>query len=196
MKAILITIISVILMGLPGCMQHPTYSPDEMYTTEADNETIYVFRFGDEYIETGNYYKVSLPEDISIEDGTFCKIVADVTYSDGGIAAFHHYPTLNKIHSCTEISPDDLDLPYLSREKFGLTRTSGYAGIDYFLWARGSAGVYKDGKWLYTYECSKNSTDGSVLCYNEGVTEEQINKGIAEGILCCEDYFITPEADE
>lgn len=198
MKKMIISLMFVFII----CLQLTGCANDKMYQTKKDNETIYVFRFGDEFIETGNYYQVDFQPEQQTSDGAFYKIIADVTYHNGGEVGLNNYPEFRNIHSITEVSIDDLTLPAIENKQSGLTKVGDYADVDYCLWSRDnlkgkeSSGVYKDGKWLYTYDSSMVGKDGTYICYNNSVTNEQIDSGIKSGIICCEDYFVIPALEK
>ena len=168
--------------------------PDELYTTRDKNATFYAFRFGDKFFETNNFYDIEINTDEEIADGGFVKITADVDFLDGGIAGYLHMPQIRKLKKIEKVSVDDFSFPSVREKAFGIMKIGDYSDGDYFFTARGHAGVYKDGKWLYKYSYNKIlSRDDCRIFYREGVAEESIDQGIKNDILCCADYFVLPK---
>lgn len=184
---------------LTGCginmnkIEHGTV--DAMYETKENKVTIYAFRFGEKCIETEHFYCIDMPLDKMTKDGAFYKIIADVTYLDGGVAGFMHYPDIRKVRECEEISSDELSFPSIEEEQFGLLTLGEYADADYLLKARGFAAVYKNGEWIYTYSTGMYIDNYQYVSCNEGVTAEEIYEGIEQGVLCCEAYFVMPSEE-
>ena len=52
--------------------------------------------------------------------------------------------------------------------------------------------LWKDGKWIYRYNKASDGKDGTLICRRNGVTDEEIEAGVAKGILSCADYFVAP----
>ena len=168
--------------------------PDKLYSTDAKDATIYVFRYGDRYFETEHFYNIDFPATSGIPDGEFAKITADVSYLSGGVAGYMNMPEIKKIKSIDTISIDDLDFPSVYESDFGIMKIGDYADGDYIFATRGHAAVYKDGAWLYRYSYNNSLLrDDCRIYYNEGVTEASIDQRIADGVLCCEDYFVEPK---
>ena len=163
---------------------------DMIYRTDAEDVTLYVFRYGDQIIETGHYYKIDLDEDL--EDAGFYKVVADVTYLDGGVSGYCKMPEIRNVESIEKISIDDMNFPSIRDEHFGIMSLEGYSDGDYALIARTNTAILKDGKWVYVYDTYYRTPDNVFKYYRNGITEAQIDKGCASGVLCCEDYFVTP----
>lgn len=166
--------------------------PDQMFQTDENKVTIYAFRYGDKCIETEHCYEIDMPLEEMPVDGAFYEIVADVTFLDGGIAGFTHMPQIRKLRSCKEISVDELSFSSIENEQYGLLSLGDYCDGDLLLVARGNRAVYKDGEWIYSYSTGLYIENNQYVCCNEGVTAEQINEGIDNGVLCCEDYFVMP----
>ena len=77
-------------------------------------------------------------------------------------------------------------------KKIGILSLKGYSDGDYALIARTNTAILKDGKWVYVYDTYYRTPDDVFEYYRNGITEAQIDKGCASGVLCCEDYFVTP----
>lgn len=165
---------------------------DAMYESKAVPATLYAFRFGDDCIETEDFYDINVPLDKIPKDGAFYKITADVSYVSGGIAGYLLKPEIVKLHKCEEISINELSFPSIEEDAYGFVSLEGYVDADYLLNMRGWTAVYKDGEWIYTYSTTIHLNDNQDVYCNEGVTEEQVSEGMENGILFCEDYFVMP----
>lgn len=195
-KLLIAGLVSVMLMTLAGCGKTTDYSEygtvDQIYETEEKDVTIYAFRYGDKYIETESFREIEVSNDVMPTDGAFYIITADVTYLDGGVAGYTHYPQIDRVLNSTEISIDELSFPSIEEEKYGLLSISDYADADYLLNAMGNRAVYKEGKWIYRYEKNMAGNDYENIFYNGDITKDEIYEGVAKGIVCCEDYFVMP----
>ena len=165
---------------------------DQLYEVSGNDVTLYAFRYGDKCIETENFYEIEIDESNMPKDGAFYKIEADVTFLDGGVAGFTHFPQIDKVISCSEISVEELSFPSIMDEKYGLLDIRDYADADYIFVAGGMRAVYKDGKWIYSYEKTIPGKNYENIFYNGDIILDQVNEGVANGIVCCEDYFVMP----
>ena len=178
--------------GKPTPVEIESTQTDEMYNkTVADGE-FYVFQLGDETIETSDYhYSVNLSGE-ELQDGHFYKVVADVTYLNGGIAGYVDYPQIERVISCEEVSPFDMGLPSTEDKRYGLTLIGDYADGDVLYYSITEQAVWKDGKWVYTYGKELELPDGTEVAVRSGVTEEEVQAGMKKGVLSCADYFVLP----
>ena len=166
-----------------------------MWSTEAGGVTIDLFCF------EGKLYSVDRSESVQVylnqeaQDGEFYRIVADVTYLNGGIAGYVNYPKIEDVTSVKKISASDLDIPSITEECYGLTRIGDYADGDLFLNSFDMMAVWKNGKWIYRYNEGSAAEDGRYICRRKGVTDEEIEAGVAKGVLSCADYFVAPAID-
>lgn len=199
MKRIIAGFISLMLLALTGCGTtlgtDNLETEDRIFETQEQEVTFYAFRYGDKCIETEGFCDIEIDDDVMPTDGAFYEITADVTYLDGGVAGYAHFPQIDKVISCKEISVDDLSFPSIEEEKYGMLAIGDYADADYILISMGKRAVYKDGKWIYHYENVTTGENYENICYNGDITKEQIYEGVAKGILCCEDYFVMPNLD-
>ena len=130
--------------------------------------------------------------DLEPKDDQFYRVFADVTYLNGGIAGYVNYPQIEDVTGFEKISVSDLNIPSVTEQRYGLTRIGDYADGDLFLNAFGKRAVWKDGKWIYRYDKVSDGKDGTLVCRRNGVTDEEIEAGIAKGVLSCADYFVAP----
>lgn len=166
-----------------------------MWRTEAVGETIDLFCFNGQLYTVDGCESISAPIDQEPKDGEFYRIVADVTYLNGGIAGYVNYPEIKYVNSCKKISVSDLNLPSITEKLYGLTRIGDYADGDLFLCEFCGYAVWKDGEWIYRYDKYSLGKDNRLVCRRNGVTDEEIETGVAKGILSCADYFVTPTID-
>ncbi|MBR3224818.1 MAG: hypothetical protein IKF78_05810 [Atopobiaceae bacterium] len=165
---------------------------DQMYNKSAAGETLDVVVFeGRPVILSSGYELDGVGEDV--KEGHFYRVVADVEYLNGGIAGYVNYPDVKDIHSVKEVSIDDLQIPSIEESRSGFVRLNGYGGADYLFVGYGKSGVYKDGAWLYSYKSSKKLDDGSIVLCKNDLDEQKAKEGIANGVYCCEDYFLMPK---
>ena len=165
---------------------------DVMWRTKERDVTIDLFCL-DGQLYTVDTCKALYPElDRTPQDSQFYRIVADVTYVSGGLAGYTN--EIEDMHekSFNRISVSDLNIPSVTEQRYGLTRIGDYADGDLFLNAFGKRAVWKDGKWIYRYDKVSDGKDGTLVCRRNGVTDEEIEAGIAKGILSCADYFVAP----
>jgi hypothetical protein len=165
---------------------------DQMFNDEKSNETLYVCQIEGETLTTDMAYPVHLDFAEQLQDGHFYKLVADVTYLNGGIAGYVNFPEIQQVKSCEETSPFDMGLPAITDTVYGLTIIGDYAEGDVLLYEGGIKAVWKDGAWIYHYDRSMKLEDGTLVCCGNDVTEAEVMEGIQKGINSCERYFAYP----
>lgn len=165
---------------------------DEMFNDPVQNAEFYVFQYGDKTITVNNPNSVDVYGDEPLEDGKFYKVVADVTYLNGGVAGYVNYPEVESVSSCEEVSPFDIGLPSIEDGYYGLTLIGDYADGDLFFYEMGIRALWKEGNWLYSYDDVIELDDGASVCCLSGVSQEEIRAGMENGVLSCEDYFVLP----
>ena len=171
-------------------------STDQLYSeTQADTE-IFLFQINGRVYTVDGVYPVDRFIDEEMEDGGFYRITADVTILNGGVAGYYNFPQIDQVKECVPVSWSDLNLPAVSEKQYGLVLIGDYGDGDVFLRESGMKAVWKDGDWIWQYSKETDRDDGTRICLREGVTEETAEKGISEGILSCEDYFVIPLPDK
>ena len=165
---------------------------DKMYSDTKNNAELNVFQFGNDTITVDNYYPVDVMTGQPLRDGGFYKLVADVTYMNGGVAGYVNFPDIKRVHSCTEVSPMDLGLPSLPDKIYGLVLIGDYADGDILLNERKMKAVWKDGTWVYRYDDEINLPDGRHALVRRDAAEGDVLAGIENGVLSCEEYFVVP----
>ena len=163
-----------------------------MYSDSVDDAEFYVFQYGTETFTVQNPVSVNAYWGSELEDGKFYKVVADVTYLNGGVAGYVDYPEIHNVESCDEVSPFDIGLPSIEDGYYGVALVGDYADGDILTLAMGACALWKDGTWLYRYEDMVDIGDGIYACRREGITPEEIRKGMENGVLSCADYFVLP----
>ena len=191
----LYVILSVILLG--GCGRKPVSSgtTDEMFEQTQENAEIYVFMFEDRIYTVDTIDEISTAAGESMKDGGFYKLTADVTYLNGGVAGYVNYPKIKRVSKCEEISPLELNLPDITKKRYGLCKIGDYADGDIFLNEYGKIAVWQDGAWIYRYEKEYDGEDGTLICCLRDVPEDTINAGVRDGVLSCREYFVVPPQD-
>ena len=71
---------------------------------------------GDSYMIDSAYEIQLYGEDLT--DGCFYELTADITYLNGGVAGYVDFPQIDRVISCKEISPFDLNLPDITNTYF------------------------------------------------------------------------------
>lgn len=165
---------------------------DQMFTEEVYGAELYVFQIDGETVTVDGCYSVGVYTEKELVDGRFYKIVADVTYLNGGIAGYVNYPEIQQVTSCKEVSPYDIGLPSTEDAVYGLTLIGDYADGDILFNEWHTMAVWKDGKWVWHYDDEIELDDGRYVGVREGVTEEDVLAGIDNGVLSCKDYFVAP----
>ena len=166
-------------------------STDQLFEEKKYNEVVYIFQMDEKTYMIDPAYEISFYEE-NLEDGHFYKLTADITYLNGGIAGYVDFPQIDHVISCEEISPFDLNLPKTTEKRYGLTFIGDYAEGDIFLHEYRKLALWKDGSWIWKYDKEMDGEDGTLICYRDGVSKEEIEEGIAQGILSCEEYFVQP----
>ena len=156
---------------------------------------LYIFQYGDRAFLVDSRDSIST-WGFDLRDGGFYKIVADVTFLNGGIAGYVNYPEIKSITSCDEVSPFEIDLPSIEEDGFGLLLIGDYADGDVLLRSRNGNAVWKDGSWVYRYDKELKLDDGTVALVGKDVGKEDVQDGIAAGVLSCADYFVMPKASQ
>lgn len=169
-----------------------SFATDQMYSSSAYSEALYVFQIDGKTVTTNGCYTVDVNSGEPLRDGGFYKVIADVTYLNGGIAGYVDYPEVKSVYSCEEISPDELNLPSVLEKRYGLIRIGDYADGDLLLNEYGMKAVWKDGAWAYRYDDDFKLEDGTLVLFRTGADKDAIMAGIADGVLSCEDYFVVP----
>lgn len=192
-KKIVFGILAITLVYLTACGSalEDDY-PDKLYNTSKSGDTIYVIRYGSKIFETENYNKLDYSFNPQLIEGAFYKVVADIEYLSGGVAGYCRYPEIKNVHSCEEVSIDELSLPKTGEEEYGLIDIRDYADADYLINYDGCYGVGQNGRLLYKYDNRRENEDGSYSFYNGEITQEEIDKGVESGTVCCIDYFYMP----
>ena len=165
---------------------------DQMFNDKKNNETLYVCQIEGETLTTDMAYPVHLDFAEQLQDGHFYKLVADVTYLNGGIAGYVNFPEIQQVKSCEETSPYDMDLPAITDTVYGLTIIGDYADGDVLLYEGGIKAVWKDGAWIWHYDNDLTTEDGQRALVRKGTTKEDVQAGIDAGVLACENYFVLP----
>ena len=165
-------------------------STDQIFYDTVKGDTIYIFQMdGASYIIDPSY-EIWLTDD-RLEDGHFYALTADITYVNGGYAGYYNFPEFDE-YDLREVSPYDLGFPDVREKRYGLTLIGDYGEGDIFLHEYRKMALWKDGNWIWHYDRSMDREDGSMVCYREDVTIEEIEEGIEKGILSCEEYFVQP----
>ncbi len=167
---------------------------DEMFTEEVDDATLYVFQLDGRVYTADDYvYEIDAYIDDSLEDGGFYKLTADVEFLNGGVAGYVDYPQILEVKDFEEVSPFDIDLPYITDGIYGVRLIGDYADGDVLVNEYDIIAVLKEGDWIYRYDDILELDDGTCVCCMDGVSEDSITMGINEGILLCEEYFALPK---
>lgn len=167
-------------------------STDQMFSETLPDAEIFLFQINGQVFTVENVYPVNRFIDEKIEDGGFYRITADVTILNGGVAGYYNFPQIDQVKECVQVSFSDLDLPEITEEQYGLVLIGDYADGDLLLHESGMRAVWKDGDWIWQYSKEVKTGDGTLICLRDGVTEETAERGISEGVLSCEDYFVIP----
>lgn len=170
-------------------------STDQLFKEKKYNETVYIFQMDDRTFMIDPAYEISLYED-RLENGRFYKLAADITYLNGGIAGYVNYPEIDDILNCEEISPFELDLPDITKNRYGLSFIGDYSEGDIFLFEYREMAVWKDGEWLWHYDKTVEGDNGTLICFKNDVSQKEISEGIAKGVLSCPEYFVLPAIGE
>jgi len=196
----LIAVAAAALAFMPcGCgSRHPEGTPIETTTTDQMfSDSVYgaelaivIYDGRAILVPSGEQLDNGLGYDL--EEGQFYRIVADVDYLYGGVAGYDGYPDIRDVSSIEEVSPDDLDIPTIDQQRYGVVRIDGYADADYLLYEYGRKAVLSDGEWVYRYDKDYTRDDGTVVLYRDGAEKDLIESSIADGVVCNEDFFLVP----
>ena len=185
----------LVIAGLFGCTKKQVpveeSTTDQMDSDLKTGEVINIFQMKGHSYTVKDFYEVDL-FGRQLEDGKFYEVTADISYLNGGIAGYVDFPEIKHIIDCKEISPFDLNLPFITEYRYGMTLIGDYAEGDIFLSQIRVKAVWKDGNWIWSYDKEKDREDGTSVCYQFGTSEEEIEEGIEKGILSCEKYFVLP----
>ena len=122
---------------LCGCGRKPKVSTsgttDEMFTDTQYDAKIYAFMYEDRVYTVDSIYEIKTYAAESMKNGGFYKLTADVNYLNGGVAGYVNYPEIKDVSECEEISPLDLNLPSITKSRYGLCLIGDYADGDIFL---------------------------------------------------------------
>ena len=194
-RLIISLMIICMIIVLSACKKEtvsvPPGSSDELFKETKYGETRYVFQMdGDIYMIDPAYRLDYFGYDL--EDGRFYELTADITYLNGGVAGYVDFPQIDKVLDCKEVSAFDLNLPSITQKRYGLTLIGDYGQGDIFLHEYFKMAVWEDGKWIWQYDKQMEKDDGTLVCYRNDANMEDIEKGIAEGVLSCREYFVMP----
>jgi hypothetical protein len=165
---------------------------DQMFNKDVAGAELYVFQYDGSTYTVDTCYTVD-NFGMPLEDGCFYKVVADVRYLNGGVAGYVNYPEIKQVTSCEQVSPFEMGLPSTEDAVYGVTLIGDYADGDVLLYEMGKIAVWKDGSWVYRYKDVIDLPDGSKAAVRTGVSANDVQAGIANGVLCCEDYFVLPQ---
>lgn len=165
---------------------------DQMWDDFVAGAEFYVFAFDGTPLTVDHVYPVDIYAEEPLEDGHFYKVVADVTYLNGGVGGYVDFPEVESVTSCTEVSPFDIGLKSIMETPYGLTLIGDYADGDILLQEIGIYAVWKDGAWTWRYDKSINLPDGTRALARSDVDEADVQAGIENGVLSCEEYFALP----
>lgn len=162
---------------------------DQMFNDRMENVEIGMFCIdGDAFLIDDMYTeRVSYGEEY--KDGHFYKAVADITYLNGGVAGYVNYPQINSIDAVKEVSPYELGLSSIADKAYGLVLIGDYADGDVLLNTYNKMAVWKDGSWIREFKKTVKLDDGTIAGVREGVDKAEVQEGIANGVLSCDDYF-------
>jgi len=194
-RMILLSILFFLCLSACSKPKELEESTDMMDVDRKEEEHIYIFQMDGHTYTMEEMYEVNI-YDRELEEGSFYELIADVEYLNGGIAGYVDFPDIRRIIDCKEVSPYEIGLPTIWEKRYGLLVIGDYAQGDLFLNKMQAAAVWKQGEWIYHYDKSQEKEDGTVIFYRKDVSEERIAKGIAQGILACEDYFVQPALTE
>lgn len=193
-KVITMLMIICVCTGISACNRNDTQPPessDMLYKDTKYDEVKYIFVMGEEVYMIDPAYRIEIYTE-ELKDGHFYELTADITYLNGGVAGYVDYPQIEKVIGCKEVSPFEIGLPDISEKRYGIMLIGDYADGDIFLHEYMKMALWKDGAWIYQYDREMDGADGTLICYRNDVSTEDIEKGISEGVLSCEEYFVQP----
>lgn len=161
MRKTVITTALILLMTIcafaSGCVIDD--SPPELRYEKADQVDILVFRCGDVYLthEKDNLDWLEtygdVPAEISLEDGEFAYVNADITRVKGGSLYLTGNPEFRTVNSFREVTFDDL----VNNDELNAydPEQNSIRGMAYYT---GSKGTYCIARYMGTYYVYENST--------------------------------------
>ena len=167
-----------------------------MYYTDKMNDEFYVFQLDDETVTVDGFYGVDIGWGEPLRDGAFYKVIADVTYLNGGIGGYVNYPEIKSVSSYEEVSPFDIGLPTIEEKAYGLLLIGDYGDGDILLREYRTRAVWKDGHWAYRYDEEVDFGTDQVAFVRKGVSVADVEAGVERGVLSCADYFVMPPEAE
>ena len=176
----------------PSDKQQDDGTTDQMFTHTENQVTLIVTQIGGKTRDIYSGYSLDIYSGEQLRDGAFYEIVADVEFLNGGIAGYVDFPDVKHIYTCKEVHLDDLDLPYLEDELYGLTLIGDWADADALFYENGVKSVWKDGKWIYSYDDSYQRDDGSWVLIAKGTDKKHAETGIEDGTVLCAEWFALP----
>lgn len=193
-------LLAAALLFSPACSLAPARpggtgsASDEMAENRVEDAEFYVFQFdgATRTVKQIEYLGSHIAQDL--KDGCFYRVVADVSYLNGGIAGYVDHPQIHSVKSCEEVSPFDIGLPSLEDGAEGMTLIGDYADGDILLYENGIKAVWKDGGWIWRYDDVIELTDGITALVRLTIDAADVQAGIDEGVLACDDYFVLPKA--
>ena len=169
---------------------------DQMFSEFEKDATIYIFGFEGKALSVEDCEQVDIQAEII--DGGFYKVVADIEYLNGGVAGYYRHPVIKTLHNIKEVSPDDLNIQELRPDvNYGLSRIGDYGDGDILLYDS-SKGVWRDVNWVYSYKDVMYLNNGREILVRDKkeVTPEIVERGLAESITSCPDYFAMPTVED
>lgn len=185
----------IAVFALVGCGKTPQTSggmSDELFKDTVTDDLFYVFQYGDTTFTVADPVPVNIAGVMPLEDGKFYRVVADVTYLNGGVAGYVNFPQVDRVSSCEEVSPFSIGLRSIEDRFYGVTLVGDYADGDVFALESGVMALWKDGNWVYRYDKMDMLDDGTYVCYRSGIAKDDIIAGRDSGTIACEDYFVLP----
>lgn len=203
-RAVGVCVVAFLALLVTGCSTVPAPAPepqevvieegstDQMFRDQVSDAELYVLQDEGVTLTADHLYAVDVMADEPLRDGCFYRVVADVTYVNGGVAGYVDYPEVGRVRSCEEVSPFDMGLPSLGEARYGLTLIGDYADGDVLCNEVGLDAVWKGGAWVWHYDRDLKLDDGREALVRDGVTQDDVQAGMESGVLSCEDYFVMP----
>ena len=196
--AVLLAVAATLL----GCGGSPVEAPttieddstDQMYSDEVTDAVLYVFTFEGSIRTVSDCQAVDITAQGDFAKDGFYRVVADVTYLNGGIAGYVDHPEVRQVKSCEAVSFDELGLPSLEDGIYGLTLIGDYADGDVLLNEYDLKAVWKDDEWAYRYDDKLELDDGRPVLVREDVEKSDVEAGVQISTILCDGYFVLPRA--
>ena len=167
MLLLLIALCSVLLLG--GCKAGGSGGAvyDKEYRTDVGKTDIIVFRSGDRYrgyVSPTDGWKdlyADPPATVSMNDGEFLQVTADLELVDGGVSGLSNVPNIRKVYSTKAVTyADAISGGYLQPYDANIDqdlRAPRYVSDDGVIKVISSGSynkyhVYRDGAWVGTYD--------------------------------------------